>query len=85
MTVLSVHPFPSCHTSKYAWGCKGKGLKLETEGWNRVPAVAENTDSRSKISKRKGPRALGTNREVMLIYPVSLTTRAFPVGPHLWP
>jgi hypothetical protein len=30
-------------------------------------------------------RALGTNREFMLIYRVRPTARALPVGPLLWP
>jgi hypothetical protein len=55
MTVLSVHPFPSCPRSKYAWGFKGKGLKLETEGWNRVPAVLGIWIPDLRFQKEKGP------------------------------
>ena len=37
MTVLSAQPFQSCHRSNYAWGFKGEGLKLGTEGRNELP------------------------------------------------
>ena len=55
MMVLSVHPFPSCHRSKCAWEFKGKGLKLETEGWKRVPAVLRIRIPDLRLQKEKGP------------------------------
>jgi hypothetical protein len=55
MTVLSLHTFPACHRSKYAWGFKGEGLRLETEGWNRVPAVLRIRIPDLRLQKEKGP------------------------------
>jgi hypothetical protein len=55
MTVLSVHTFPLCLGSKYAWAFNGKGSKLETEGWNRVPVALRMRISGPRFQKEKGP------------------------------
>ena len=84
MIVLSVHSLPSWQSAAHAEGFKLEVLKMERRGPESFRG-AENTSSRFEISKTKGPRALGTNPEVMLLYQVRPTTRAFLVGPLLWP
>jgi len=75
--------------------CRGRAQaeearsKTESWRWKRGPEVssrgAQNTNCRFEISKREVPKAVGRNRAIMLFYEVCPMTRAFPVGPHLWP
>ena len=55
MTVLYVHPFPSCLRSKCARGCKGEGLNLGKEGSNRVPVVPRSRIAGPRFQNEKGP------------------------------